>query len=117
MPYVCIPMGDTGPFLEQGELALRVALRQQIIAFLPESYEDGITDSSGYKAQLMSNDIQRCIWPASSGFWNLDTDGVEDVQFVNKEVVAGQPDDLPFSSATITVDIITRYGRDDLAAA
>lgn len=115
-PYICLPMADTGAYLEQGEWAIRAALRQQIIGFLDESYEDEITACSGYKAQLLRNDIERAIWPATGGTWNLGEESIEDVQFVGKEVAAGQPDDLPFASAVVTVDVITRYGRDDLAA-
>jgi hypothetical protein len=115
MPYVCLPLADNGPFLDQGERALRVALRQQIVAFLPESYKDSIEDCAAYQALQLQNDLQRCLWPDSGGQWNLDEASIEDVQFVTKETTAGQNDGIPFSEISVTVDVITRYSREDLA--
>jgi hypothetical protein len=115
MPYVCLPLSDNGPFLEQGERALRVALRQQIVAFLPESVDDTMANSAAYQALLIQSDLQRCLWPASGGVWDLGDASVEDVQFVTKETTAGQNDGIPFSEISITVDVITRYSREDLS--
>lgn len=114
MPYVCLPLSDTGSYQVE-ERSVRAALRQSIIAFVPESESMEVSECSAVKALKMHDDIVKCLMPEEpSTVWNLGNSHVEDVALLSKEVVAGQNDGIPWAEVNVTVDVYTRFARQDL---
>lgn len=114
MPYICLPLSDTGAY-EGSQRGIRIALRQPIVGFVPESESNDIADCSPTRALKFHDDIVRCLMPVEPAtVWNLGNADVEDVELVAKEVVAGQNDGVPWSEVNVTVDVFTRFSRSDL---
>lgn len=117
MPYICLPLSDTGTY-EVSERGIRAALRQQIVAFLPESESHDISDCSAVRALKFHDDIIKVMMPESPATaWNLGDQYVEDVALLSKEIVAGQNDGIPWSEVNVAVDVFTRFDRSDLGPA
>lgn len=114
MPYICLPLSDSGAY-DHSERGVRAALRQQIVAFIPESESTSITDCSSIKALKMHDDILKCVMPTEPATgWNLGDSNVEDVQLISKDIRAGQNDGIPWAEVSVTVDIFCRFARGDL---
>ena len=113
LPYACIPLDDTGSYDHEDEL-VKAKLRQDIIVFAEYSEAISQADCAASKALYLHDDILKCLWPTSGPWWRLETSGVEDVEFVAKNIGPVMVDDSQFLEIAITADVTVQFQRNQI---